>query len=63
MIAIFACEKKMSSTTLMSLDELDSIGSQRMSLADFITAQTQVQILAAGKESLLAMRCERWKIF
>jgi len=47
----------------MSLDELDSIELQRMSLANFITTQTQIQILAAGKESLIVMRCERWKIF
>jgi hypothetical protein len=63
MIAIFASGKKMSFATLMSLGELDFVGLQRMSLADFTIVQTQVQIPVARKESSPAKICERWKIF
>ena len=48
---------------LTFLHELDSIEFQRMSLADFIIIQTQVQIPAARKESLHAKIYKRWKIF
>ena len=53
----------MSSTTLMSLDEPDFVGLRRMSLADFIIDQTQIQISVATKKNSLMKTCKRWRIF
>ena len=63
MIAISAYEKKTFFTTSTFLDELDFAGLQKMSLADFIIIQIQIQILAAKNKSLLEKIYEKWKIF